>query len=72
MTALVDHPNNLRARKRMLEWEIMRLRDGGLRTWADYGLGQIETTKATQETLQEEVQILEIAIAHVQGLGEQR
>ncbi len=71
MTALVDHPNNLRARKRMLEWEIMRLRDGGLRTWADYGLGH-RHHQSNPRDFTGRGSNLEIAIAHVQGLGEQR
>ncbi len=36
----------------------MRIREGTLRTWADYGYGRIETTWRTAEVLEDQLRML--------------
>jgi hypothetical protein len=51
----LDH---LEGRRRSLAWEVMRIKEGTLRTWADYGHGSIETTAGTRADLEENLALL--------------
>jgi hypothetical protein len=54
MSATLTLPlSKLEQRLPRLRWELQQLRDGKLRTWADYGHGRIETTAATREALED-------------------
>ncbi len=47
------------AKRKMLVWNLMRIDEGTLRTWADYGLGKIETTNDTRDTLRDMLSLIE-------------
>ena len=41
------------AKRKTLVWKLMRIDEGTLRTWADYGPGKIETTDDTRDTFRD-------------------
>jgi hypothetical protein len=58
MTLDLTRPDHLDARRRVLTWELARIKDGGLRTWADFGHGKIETTAETHAKSEEILDLL--------------
>ncbi len=49
-------------RRLRLRWELQQLRDGKLRTWADYGHGRLESTVSTRLALEEHLAMVEQAL----------
>jgi hypothetical protein len=43
----------------MLVWSLMRIDEGTLRTWADYGLGKIETKNDTRDSSRDMLILIE-------------
>jgi hypothetical protein len=65
MTLDLTHPEHLENRLRVLVWELMRVDEGTLRTWADYGFGKIETTAATRVDLEEKLLLLRTLVSRL-------
>lgn len=64
MTLDLMRPDHLEARHRILTWELIRIKEGTLRTWADYGHGQIETTVETRANVEQQLALIQALGGH--------